>query len=131
MPSEEIGAIKVGPLFGRVVASSLGQGPFGWYRIEFDREKPDEDCWWTLSKPDQRHQLVHTRVPCLLGGDQKDAEDFIFYGKPVDLGRGILESPVIMHDPVESTLIYGVITWPNRHTTGGTASPSFVWVKRS
>jgi len=131
MASTEVGAIKVGPLFGRVVESFAGKGPFGWYAVAFDREAPDDDCWWELSKPDERHALVHTKVPCLFGGDQKEAEDFMFYGKPTSLpnARGILESPVLIHDPA-SNLIVGIFTWPDRHPTGGTGSPSFVWVKK-
>lgn len=130
--NEEVGAIKVGPNFGRVVEAFAGKGPFGWYAIAFDRETPDDDCWWTLTKPDARHQLIHTKVPCWFGGDQKEAEDFIFYGKPTNnpTGRGILESPVLMNDPTKSGLVIGVITWPNRHPQGGVAAPSFAWVKR-
>lgn len=130
--NEEVGAIKVGPNFGRVIEAFAGKGPFGWYAIAFDRETPDDDCWWTLTKPDARHQLIHTKVPVLFGGDQKEAEDFIFYGKPTNLpnARGILESPILMNDPTKSGLVIGVITWPNRHPQGGVAAPSFAWVRR-
>jgi len=129
---EEIGAVKVGPLFGRVVAAGEGRGPFGWYEVLFDRETPDDDSWWKLTKPDTRHALEHTKIPCLLGADQLKAEDSMFYGKPTNLpnARGILESPVLIKDPA-SNLLIGYFTWPDRHPTGGTGSPSFVWVKRA
>jgi len=134
--SAEVGAVKVGPLFARLLPAGAGLGPFGWHLVQFDRETPDDDCWFTLTKPDSRHALIHTKVPCLLGADQLKAEDSMFYGKPTNLpnARGILESPVLIKDPAAALqgieLIVGYFTWPNRHTTGGTGSPSFVWVKR-
>ncbi len=132
MSATEVGAIKVGPLFARVVEGGAGRGPFGFHQVLFDRETPDDDCKWILSKPDSRYAIEHTKIPILAGADQKEAEDPFWYGKPTNLpnARGILESPVLIKDPA-SNLIVGYFTWPDRHPTGGTASPSFVWVKLS
>jgi len=129
---EEIGAIKIADRFARIVLAGENRGPFGWWEVLFDRTTPDDDCWFTLSKPDTRHSIIHTKIPVLLGADQKEAEDPFFYGKPTSLpdARGILESPVVIKDPA-SDLIVVYWTWPNRHATGGTSSPSATWIKRA
>lgn len=137
MSVNETGAIKgPGNKFGRVLASSLGTGPFGWYAVTFDRDTPDDDCWWTLTMPDGRYALTHTKVPCILGADLTEHSDTTpmsaslavaraFYGKPSNQVRGILESPVLIYDPV-SDLIVGYFTWPDK----GIAIPSFAWVTK-
>lgn len=128
MANTEIGAIKgPGNKFGRVLAADQGKGMFGWYPIRFDRDAPDDDCWFELSKPDSRHQLRHTKVDGVLGADSTEHSGDIphqFYLKPGS-DRGILESPVLVYDPA-SALIVGYFTWPDK----GVASPSFCWVKR-
>ena len=128
MSASEIGAIKgPGNKFGRVVGGSLGNGPFGWYPILFDRETPDDDCWFELTKPDTRYALRHTKVDGLLGADATEHSDSIpkqFYLKPGN-DRGILESPVLIYDPA-SPLIVGYLTWPDK----GVSGPAFTWVKR-
>jgi hypothetical protein len=124
----EIGAIKgPGNKFGRVVQADAGRGPFGWYPVLFDRDTPDDDCWFELSQSDTRHQLRHTKVDGILGADATEHSTDIpheFYLKP-GVDRGILESPVLIHDPA-SALIVGYFTWPEKAVAG----PAFVWVKQ-
>lgn len=128
MASTEIGAVKgPGNKFGRVLEADRWTGPFGWYPIRFDRDTPDEDCWFELSKPDSRHQLRHTKVDGLFGADSTEHSADIprqFYLKPGN-DRGILEAPVLIYDPA-SALIVGYFTWPEKVIAG----PSFAWVKR-
>jgi hypothetical protein len=129
MADTETGAIKgPGNKYGRVLAASLGKGLFGWYPILFDRDEPDDDCWFDLSKPDSRHQLRHAKIDGLLGADATEHSSSIpqqFYLKPGN-ERGILESPVLIFDPA-SDLIIGYFTWPEK----GVSGPAFTWVKRS
>ena len=124
----EIGAIKgPGNKFGRVLQSDAGTGPFGWFPIRFDRDTPDDDCWFELTKPDTRYQLRHTKVDGLFGADATEHSTDIprqFYLKPGN-NRGILESPVVIFDPV-SPLIVGYLTWPEK----GVSGPAFTWVKK-
>lgn len=124
----EVGAIKgPGNKFGRVLAADRGKGLFGWYPIRWDRDTPDDDCWFELSKPDERHQLRHTKVDGLFGADATENSSDLtkeFYLKPGN-DRGILEMPVLIYDPV-SELIVGYLTWPEK----GVAGPAFAWVKR-
>lgn len=128
----EIGAVRgPGNKFGRVLAADAGLGPFGWYPIRFDRDTPDDDCWWELSKPDSLYMLRHTIVACILGADATEHSADIpkqFYGKPGGLeARGVLESPVLIYDPVEAGLIVGYVRWPEK----GVSGPAFSWVKRA
>ena len=138
MANTEIGAVKsVAGKFGRIVEADHGQGLFGWYPVRFDRDSPDDDCWFELSKPDTRYKLRHTKVACLLGADATEHGDptprppmqaiaSLFYGKPDGPdARGILEMPVVIYDPA-STLIVVYFTWPEK----GLACPSLAWVKR-
>jgi hypothetical protein len=124
----ETGYVKgPGNKFGRVAEADKGKGPFGWYPVLFDREQPDEDCEFVLSRPDSRHAVRHARVDGLLGADATEHSADIprqFYLKPGD-DRGILESPVVIHDPA-SALIVGFFTWPDK----GVSGPAFTWVKK-
>lgn len=124
----EIVAIKgPGNKFGRVVAEDASKGPFGWYPIRFDRDTPDDDCWFELSKPDSRHKLKHTKIDGLFGADATENSDSIphqFYLKPGN-DRGILESPVIIYSPT-SVLIVGFFEWDDKIVAG----PAFAVVKQ-
>jgi len=124
----EIGAIKgPGNKFGRVQQEDAGLGPFGWYPVRFDRDSPDDDCWFELTKPDSRHQLKHTKVDGILGADATEHSDSIpheFYLKPGS-DRGILESPTLEYSPT-SALVRGVFEWPEK----GVSGPTFTWVRK-
>ncbi len=124
----ELGAIKgPGNKFGRVLQADAGTGPFGWYPVRFDRDTPDDDCWFELSKPDARYALRHTKVDGLFGADATEHSDSIpkqFYLKPGN-DRGILESPVLIYSPT-SVLIVGFFEWDDKIVAG----PAFAWVKR-
>jgi len=124
----EVGAIKgPGNKYGRVDAADAGKGPFNWYPIHFDRDAPDDDCWFELSKPDSRHQLKHTKVDGILGADATENSADIphqFYLKPGS-DRGILESPTLEYSPT-SDLVRGVFEWPEK----GVSGPAFTWVKK-
>jgi hypothetical protein len=126
--SSEIVAIKgPGNKFGRVRQEDAGKGMFGWYPILFDRDAPDDDCWFELSKPDSRHVLRHTKIDGILGADATEHSADIphqFYLKPGN-DRGILESPVVIYSPT-SELIGGYFEWPDKAVFG----PSFCVVKQ-
>jgi len=127
-PMEEIGAIKgPGNKFGRVLAADFGMGPFGWYPIRFDRDTPDDDCWFKLTRPDARHQLQHTKIDGILGGDATEHSADIprqFYLKPGS-ERGALESPLVIYD-IDSPLMPAYFAWPEN----GVVGPAFAWVPR-
>jgi hypothetical protein len=124
----EVGAIKgPGNKFGRVLLDDAGTGPFDWYPIRWDRDEPDDDCWFELTKPDSRYALRHTKVDGLFGADATEHSTDIphqFYLKP-GADRGILESPVLIYDPA-SALVVGYLTWPEKVVAG----PAFAWVTR-
>jgi hypothetical protein len=126
----EIGAVRgPGNKFGRVTSAEAGKGMWGYYLVLFDRDTPDDDCWWEASKPDQYYQLQHTKLPIILGADSTEHSTDIpheFYGKPISEGRGILESPVIIYDPIVGSLVPAYFCWPEK----GTVGPAFAWVKR-
>ena len=128
MAGTEIGAVKgPGGKFARVIEADRGKGMFSTYAVRFDRDTPDDDCWFELSKPDSRYQLRHTKVDGILGADATENSGDIprqFYLKPGN-NRGILESPVLIYDPA-SSLIIGYFTWPEKNV----GSPSFCWVKK-
>lgn len=138
MAGSEVGAIRsLAGKFGRLLEEDKGKALFGYYALRFDRDSPDDDCWWTLTKPDTRYMLAHTKVHAILGADGTEHGDKtpvepdqayarLFYGKPGGQdARGILEAPVLIYDPA-SSLIVGYVTWPDK----GLAAPSFVWVKQ-
>jgi hypothetical protein len=99
--------------FGRILAAESGKGPFGWYPVVFDRDTPDDDCKFDLTKPDDKFKAKHQKTGALLGLDATKFSASLttqFYGKPND-DRGGYESLSLYKTP--SGMIIGFIEYNN------------------
>jgi hypothetical protein len=87
----------------------------GWRGIIFDRDHPDTDCQFELTKPDDRFKLVHVQTRTLFGLDATKHSGGIneqFYLKPDENNRGAYESPVIYEGNLNGAL-QGVVEYVN------------------
>jgi hypothetical protein len=98
-----------GGKYGR--PSDPNTGPWGylnkgWRAMKFDRDTPDDSCKFELTKPDQKHQLLHVQTRGLFSVDPTAAHiEEQFNLTPAGNDRGWSESPIIYKGN-----LFGVLT---------------------